>query len=156
MNVLVRLEKQQIDESSLRLLGAVLADYVAHHTPLPAVIDAIVPVPTSRDREERRGGSIPYGLAATLRDQLAVPLREVLVQVAPHLDHTEASGPERRRALRRAWRAKADTTLLDRTVLLVDDIVTTGTTLVAAAELLSDVGVGRVYGLALMHTERST
>jgi predicted amidophosphoribosyltransferase len=38
---------------------------------------------------------------------------------------------------------------------LVDDIVTTGTTLTAAAELLHDGGGGDVHALALLHTESS-
>lgn len=41
-------------------------------------------------------------------------------------------------------------------VLLVDDIVTTGTTLSVAAELLREAGARVVYAVALLHTERST
>ena len=43
-----------------------------------------------------------------------------------------------------------------RAVMLIDDIVTTGTTLSTAAELLLEAGVGTVYGVALLHTERTS
>lgn len=59
-----------MDDASLRLLGALLLDYAANHTSLPRLLDAVVLVPTSREREESRGGSIPLLLAATIRDQL--------------------------------------------------------------------------------------
>jgi predicted amidophosphoribosyltransferase len=155
MSVLMRQEKHRIEESSLRLLGCMLADFVAWHTPLAADVDAVVPVPTSRERVATRGGSIPGGLAAVLSDRLALPLREPLVQTAPHLDHTQARGEERRRGLRNAWRLQRDDALVGRSVLLVDDILTTGTTLRTAAEMLKAAGISRVYAVALMHTERS-
>jgi predicted amidophosphoribosyltransferase len=49
----------------------------------------------------------------------------------------------------------SDEHLTGRSVRLVDDIVTTGTTLTAAAELLHDGGGGDVHALALLHTESS-
>lgn len=156
MSVLMRQEKQQINDVSLRLLGVLLADFVCWHTPLAAKVDVVVPVPTSRDRVAARGGSIPGGLAATLRDRLALPLREPLVQVALHLDHTQAHGEVRRRGLRAAWRLEPDGVIVGRSVLLVDDILTTGTTLTTAAEMLKEAGAACVYAAALMHTERST
>jgi predicted amidophosphoribosyltransferase len=156
LTTLVRREKAHVEPASIRLLGAVLADYIAYYTPLVRLVDVLVPIPTGADREENRGGSIPYVFAATVRDRLSIPLRELLIQVAPHLDHTQASGTTRRDALRIAWRVRGAAALEGRTVLLVDDILTTGTTLRTAAEFLLSAGVSEVYGVTLMHTERSS
>ena len=156
LSVLIRLEKNRIDEMSLRLLGGLLSDYVAHHTPLPDLVDAIVPVPTSREHKARRGGSIPLMLASSVRDLQAIPLCETIVQVGRHVDHREAQGAVRKEGLRQAWRVRPDGLLAGRAVMLIDDIVTTGTTLSTAAELLLEAGVGTVYGVALLHTERTS
>ena len=156
LSVLMRLEKNRIDEASLRLLGGLLNDYVAHHTPLPPLVDALVPVPTSREHQARRGGSIPLVLASAVRDIQAIPLCEAIEQVGRHVDHHEAQGEVRRAGLRKAWRVRSDGLLAGRAVLLIDDIVTTGTTLSTAAELLLEAGVATVYGVALLHTERTS
>jgi predicted amidophosphoribosyltransferase len=156
LSLIVRREKERIDEQVLRLLGVVLAEYVRHRTPLLKHVDLIVPVPTSRDRAGARGGSIPYSFAETLQDVLAVPMRAAIQLVAEYDGHAVVSGDARSQALRRAWRAERTPILKHSAVLLVDDIVTTGTTLSVAAELLLEVGVRAVYAVALLHTEKST
>lgn len=152
---LVRGQKAEITPEVMRILGALLADYVAFHTPLPQVVDVVVPVPTSREREAARHGSLPLILGIAVRDRLALPLQEAVVQVGEHRDHTQAHGDERRLGLRGAWQAKVDRRLAGRTVLLVDDIVTSGTTAITAADMLREGGVGEVYAVALLHTESS-
>jgi predicted amidophosphoribosyltransferase len=154
LSVLARREKERIDRSSIRLLGALLGDYVRYHTPLAPMIDALVPVPTSLEREGQRGGGIPNALCITLQDVLALPSHELIVQAGTHLDHREADRTARRQSLRAVWRSKSVGHLKGRAVLVVDDILTTGTTMSTAAELLLEAGVGRVYGVALLHTER--
>lgn len=152
---LVRGQKAEIVPEVMRILGALLADYVAFHTPLPYVVDVVVPVPTSRQREAARHGSLPLILASAVRDRLALPMQEAIVQLDEHRDHTQAHGEERRRGLKNAWQAKVDRRLAGRTVLLVDDIVTTGTTVITASDMLREGGAGEVYAAALLHTESS-
>ncbi len=134
----------------------VLAEYVRHLTPILKHVDLIVPVPTSRDRAGARGGSIPYSLAVTLQDVLAVPMRACIQLVAEYDGHAVVSGEARSQALSRAWRAERTPILERSAVLLVDDIVTTGTTLSVAAELLIEAGARVVYAVALLHTEKSS
>lgn len=155
LSLLIRGQKRSITPEVMRLLGMLLADFVAFHTPLARTVDVLVPVPTSRAREESRGGSLPFALARTVRDRLALPLLEPVVQVGEHLDHSQARGEERRRALRSVWEVKSDRRIDGHPVLLVDDIVTTGTTVRAAAELLLEAGAAEIYGVALLHTEGS-
>ena len=155
ISVLLRRTKERIDPLVMRWLGALLVDFVRMYTPLPGRIDAVVAVPTSREREQRRGGEVPGLLAKSLRDGLALPLREPIIQIGEHRDHTQAWGRERRNGLRDAWKHSPDKLLTTRSVLLVDDIVTTGTTLQTAAELLREGGVAEVHAVAMLKTEMS-
>lgn len=107
----------------------------------------IVPVPLGRRRARARG----YNQAALLAEALArqagtrpatgaVRLRETAPQVGRH-------GDERRASLDGAfaWRGPG---LRGRTVWLVDDVVTTGTTMAAVATTLQQGGAGRIDGVA--------
>lgn len=152
---LMRLEKQQVDETSIKFLGTFLADFLQHHAPLICKIDGIVPIPTSWDRASGRGGQIPHLLSEVLSECLAIPRRDLLSQVAHYADHGSVRGNARVAALRRAWRSRGDHVFEGRSVALVDDIITTGTTLRTAARILREGGVGEVYAVALLHTERS-
>lgn len=152
---LVQQEKRSIDRPVLRFLGAILADYLRAHTPMFEHIDALVHVPTSGERDEARGGSIPLVLAEAIRDDLAVPMRRSITCVTEYSRHGDPPY-ERELALRRALRVVPDSVLAGRSVLLIDDIITTGTTLKTVATMLSESGIGAVFALALCHTERST
>jgi predicted amidophosphoribosyltransferase len=155
MSTLIRMEKRKMTPEVMRLLGALLADYVAFHTPLLDVVDAVVPVPTSRERELARGGGLPHHLGITVRDRLCLPLQEAIVQTGQHLDHTQAGGEFRKKGLRDVWRVRLEKWIVGRSILLIDDILTTGTTITTAAELLLQSGAGAVYAAVLSHTERS-
>jgi len=133
-----------------------LADYVIKHTKILANVDFIVPVPTDPERRKVRGYGIPDVLADGLEKKLALP---VIQQV---LELTRQS-PELRQ-LPRWQRASAVTGLYDvikpdlvkgRSVLIVDDVITTGSTLQEIGKQLKASGTNKVYGIALAHTEAS-
>jgi ComF family protein len=108
-------------------------------------ITLVVPVPLHWRRRWVRG----YNQAATVARELAAGLR---VEFAPHalsrIRHTPrqvgASAMARRENVRGAFRWKSGARLANQTVLLVDDVMTTGSTLAEAAKTLKDVGAGRV------------
>ena len=155
MSQLLRLEKKAVQRPAVRFMGLLLASYVCHHTPLVRAIDALVPVPTSASRAEERGGCIPQELAEAVRDELAIPVRETIRTTGNYYGHQEVWGKARECALRRAWTVKDDPVLRGRTVAVVDDIITTGTTMRTAARMLLENGVGQVFALGLFHTESS-
>jgi predicted amidophosphoribosyltransferase len=59
------------------------------------------------------------------------------------------SGEERRRNLTGAFQVRSPVGIRERTVLLVDDVYTTGTTLAECALALRSAGARAVYGLVL-------
>jgi ComF family protein len=111
----------------------------------------VVPVPLGRRRQRARGYNqaevVARALAGTVGATLATALRrrrETGTQVGQHRR-------ERRRNLRGAfvWEGR---TLSGLAVWLVDDVVTTGATLVAAAEALQQAGAARIEAVAVAAT----
>ena len=155
MSQLLRLEKKALVRP-VRSMGYLLASYVCHHTPLVGAVDALVPIPTSGSRAEARGGCIPQELAEVIRDELAIPIRDAIKTNGDYEGHQGVKGKAREQALRRAWVVQEDPVLQGRRVAVVDDIITTGTTMKTAASMLVAEGVGGVFALGLFYTESSS
>jgi ComF family protein len=113
-------------------------------------IDMVVPVPLHADRRRERGHNqaeqIARPLAKSLGLKLAAPL---LVRVKPRPAQLVLSRSERWKAVRGAYVARDDADLKDATILLVDDVMTTGATLDSCARALKKAGAKRVLALTV-------
>ncbi|AKC88293.1 competence protein ComF [Pseudoxanthomonas suwonensis] len=127
------------DLAAGRLLARLMADaFVACERP-----QALVPVPLHRGRLRQRGYDQALELARPLAARLRLPLRaDLLRRERATAAQSELDAAARRRNLRGAFRV-ADRPLPDH-VALVDDVMTTGATLHAAATALHRAGVARV------------
>ena len=106
--------------------------------------EALLPLPLHRARLRRRGFDQTLELARPLARALGVPLRDdLLVRVRDTAPQSRLAAPARRRNLRGAFAVRDDRPLPAH-VALVDDVMTTGATLHAAAEALRRAGVARV------------
>jgi ComF family protein len=113
-----------------------------------------VPVPLHPARQRERG----YNQAALLAQPLAAALglpydAHVLRRVKPTPPQVGLSRQERQRNLRHAFSAEPG--IAGRTIVLVDDVVTTGSTLASAAQACLAAGAARVYGLSLARQDQS-
>lgn len=113
----------------------------APHPPL------VVPIPLAPDREAIRG----YNQAALLAGPLAARARlpyqsSPLRRVRPTLPQVGLSRRQRRANVRGAFAAAA---VEGRSVVLVDDVTTTGSTLGSAASACLAAGAARVYAVTL-------
>lgn len=108
-------------------------------------VDVIVPVPVHRSRRRRRGFNQAELLAEVMGERLGLPVEaDTLVRTKKTLPQKELSAGDRLRNLSGAFRVgniSADI----RSVLLVDDIYTTGSTIEACARVLKKAGVEHVY-----------
>ena len=114
-------------------------------------IDVIVPAPLFADREEERG----YNQAALLSGHVAAEtghmLRaDLLKRVRATKQQTSLNEQERRDNVKGAFEASPEVQGLS--ILLIDDVATTGSTLSECAKALNDEEAGRVYGLAVSHS----
>jgi ComF family protein len=115
------------------------------------VADVVVPVPLSRSRLRRRGYDQVVPLARAAATRMACPLDEEALRRCRGGDaQVGLTRVARRRNL--VGRFKCTRELRDRRVLLVDDVVTTGATLEAAAKALRGAGAASVAGACLFRT----
>lgn len=102
---------------------------------------ALVPLPLQRARLRRRGYDQAWEIGRVLARQLALPCLPGLHRVRATEPQTRLDAAQRRRNLYGAFMACGT---LPSHVALVDDVMTTGATLTAAAEALRAAGVARV------------
>ena len=119
-----------------RLVGSAYADEA--NSP-----DGVVPVPLHRTRELERGYNQSRMLGKGVADALDCPLRDdLLTRPQPTLSQTNLSREERWKNVRDAFAADSDCN--DGHWLLVDDVLTTGSTAVAAGLTLTSAGADAV------------
>jgi ComF family protein len=112
-------------------------------------IDCIVPVPISSDRFRQRGYNQAALLAKELEKELGIPVKEKIIRrVKATLPQKQVNGKERQNNLKNAFKIVQNDVKLN-TVVVVDDIYTTGATMDAVAECLKGAGVGKVYCISL-------
>ncbi|WP_267226028.1 ComF family protein [Dyella silvae] len=109
----------------------------------------IVPVPLHRTRLRQRGYNQALELARPLARHFDVPLRhDVLQRARPTTAQTDLSALARRRNVRGVFTTRSGMALPAH-VALLDDVMTTGATLVECAKALRRAGVQRVDVWAL-------
>lgn len=128
-----------------RLMAGRAADLLGHPT-----VDAIVPVPLHRGRERERGFNQAGILANALGRHLRRPvLRNTVRRIRP--TPPQAGKPrERARNVRGAFGVLSPETIEGRSILLIDDVLTTGATVNECAKIMMKAGARAVlvYTLA--------
>jgi len=111
---------------------------------------AVVPVPLSRGRKRERGFNQAELVARAVAREAGLPLRaRVLKKTKERPPQAGLSAAARRTNVASAYRARLPRSLRGRTLLLVDDVLTTGATAEAAARALLAAGAGAVDVLTL-------
>jgi competence protein ComFC len=114
----------------------------------PRKIAALVPVPLHRSREWERTFNQSALLARYISQLSGIPALNLLRRIKRTPPQTSLSGQARRRNLHGAFQMKGKVKV-PRSVILLDDVVTTGATLESCAAVLRKAGVHRVYGLTI-------
>ena len=113
----------------------------------------LIPVPISRTRKRERGFNQAALLAGEIACLTGLPVREdVLMRKDGKTQTALLSKEERRKSISGLYTAAVS--LHGETVLLVDDICTTGETLRACADALKHAGAGKIYCYTVARTDR--
>lgn len=110
--------------------------------------DVVLPVPMYKPKEIRRGYNQAALLAGALAKLLNRPFRsDMLLRIKDTLPMSDLCAKERQINLKDAFAVAkgGEEVLFDKTVLLVDDVFTTGNTANACAHALKKAGAAKVY-----------
>jgi ComF family protein len=124
------------------VLGQLFAQHVGatRRDPLP---ELIIPVPLAPRRYRQRGFNQAHELAGPLARLLRVPVRpDLVVRQKETLEQLPLDRKQRRRNVRDAFAAPA--ALPARHVAILDDVVTTGSTVTELARVLALSGAERI------------
>jgi competence protein ComFC len=121
------------------------------HSPLH-----IIPVPLSRNRKKMRGYNqaerIAYGFCeslpkgtAVLKTNLVFKNKNTLAQATIHNRDLRLSN------IQNAFSIKNSNTIVGKTIIVIDDVTTTGGTLLEIMKLLKKEGAQKVIGFAVAH-----
>lgn len=131
-----------------RALGQVMGTaYGATTAPRPALV---LPIPLHRARRYERGYNQSAMLAQGVGCALGVPVEEALL-VRCRATRTQTNLSRRRRwsNVEGAFAVATPQAVAGRTLLLIDDVMTTGATLAAAAAALKHAGAASIHAATL-------
>jgi ComF family protein len=120
-------------------------------------LDLLLPVPLHRQRLRERGFNQALLLVKDLSRRTGIPCdKRILQKKKPTLPQVNLSGPEREKGVRGAFQITEKEKLKGKSILLVDDVYTTGATVNECSKVLMAGGAERVDVLTLAHAIKKT
>lgn len=126
-----------------------IADYMAeymymYYSSLGIESDAVVNVPSTQKTLKRRGFDHTALIAEAFAARADIPFSPLLKRISHKKDQTELSYSERFASVRGAFGIADALGVADKTILLIDDVLTTGATASECAAVLKAAGAKRV------------
>jgi ComF family protein len=123
----------------------------------PQCFDLILPVPLHQQRLRERGFNQALLLVRELSRRTGIPYgMNVLQKKRPTLPQVKLSRAEREKAVRKSFHILSGEGLQGKTILLVDDVYTTGATVNECSKVLLAAGAARIDVFTLTHASKIT
>ena len=159
---LIHVLKFQQVRPAAQVLGRVLAESIAElEKAMPVGRIAVVPVPLHKHKQGQRGFNQAEVIAREALKQLSRPKRfdlctGVLLRRRETGSQIGLTRHQRRENMRGAFAVSDPARILDRDILLVDDVYTTGTTASECAGVLRRAGAARVWVATVARTLKTS
>ncbi|MBI2443153.1 MAG: ComF family protein [Candidatus Levybacteria bacterium] len=114
----------------------------------------LVPIPLHRTKYRQRGYNQVDVLAKGLGKRLGLPVASLVVRIRSTKSQVNLDQKARKENIAGAFAiapGHEGTFSVRKTIFLVDDVLTSGSTLSEAARILKKAGAAKVYGLTLAH-----
>jgi competence protein ComFC len=154
--VIQKLKYKWVTECANSLVDLTL-DYWVKYPPL--IIDLlkkdlgrewlIVPVPLHAFKQNKRGFNQSALLGSNIAKKLGLEYRDCLIRIINTKPQVSLSLPDRRTNIKGAFKLKDQSNLEGKSILLIDDVWTTGSTLKECAYILKRASAKRVWALTL-------
>jgi ComF family protein len=110
----------------------------------------LIPIPLEKRRLKWRGFNQAQELAKHLSEFLDIPLVcDVLIKKQKTLPQVRLSDKERRKNISGSFSCKNQKKILEKKILLIDDIYTTGSTMKESAKVLKKSGAKKIIGITI-------
>jgi ComF family protein len=133
-------------------LAKPLGDFLSAALPRDEAFDFVTPVPLHWRRQWERGFNQSELLARTIARRCGILMRRALQRVRATSAQAGLSDHGRRKNVAAAFRCRAD--LSGKRILLIDDVMTTGSTAASCARALKAAGARRVVVLTVARADR--
>ena len=134
------------------ILGDCLAAYAREFNIIIPQDAVLAPIPLAQSRRRVRGFNQAELIAAAMSRYLGVPMRsDLLHRIKKGPPQVALSGIARREHMKNAFVGARLPGMAPRTVILVDDVRTTGATIEDAARALKEAGVRSVWAMTVAH-----
>jgi ComF family protein len=112
-------------------------------------IDLIIPIPLHRLKKAERGYNQSYYIAKGISLATGIPVREDIVYRKKNtLSQTTMDRLEREGNMMNAFTLKKISLLKNKNILLIDDVITTGSTLNECAGIIKEAGAENVFAIS--------
>lgn len=125
-------------------LGVMIGRYLGHEiaaTGYSKGLDMIIPVPIHLKKLRKRGYNQSQKFASGLSEATNIPVEtDILIRKIHGESQTHKSKEERQRSVAEVFQLKEPNRVRGKSILLVDDVITTGATLEVCGKLLLNAG----------------
>ncbi|MCO4293133.1 ComF family protein [Solitalea sp. MAHUQ-68] len=136
-----------------RKVGRIYGYQLSYSAPFNAS-DIIIPVPLHKKKLKSRGYNQSECFALGLSESMQVPIdTHTLSRESSNETQTRKSRFQRHQNVESIFQVNNPTTLIGKHILLVDDVITTGSTLIACIECLSKIEGVRISVAAIAYAK---